>query len=129
MAVTEQTRSARSRSEVWRARMAGLRDDVATAWTYHPVRRGLLGSVLLFLGSLTPAYLPQNSPWWDPLRALGLDNWPVRVLGTALVVAAVALMVEAWFKLRPSLYHEVKHWPITFLWSLPLLPRRLRLRR
>ena len=121
MAVTEQTRSARSRSEVWRARMAGLRDDVATAWTYHPVRRGLLGSVLLFLGSLTPAYLPQNSPWWDPLRALGLDNWPVRVLGTALVVAAVALMVEAWFKLRPSLYHEVKHWPITFLWSLPLL--------
>jgi alpha-1,6-mannosyltransferase len=33
----------------------------------------------------------------------------------------VALLVEAWFKLRPSLYHEVKHWPITLLWSLPLL--------
>jgi hypothetical protein len=76
---------------------------------------------MLFLGSLTPAYLPQNSPWWEPIRALGLDNWPARAVGTALVVAGVALLVEAWFKLRPSLYHDVKHWPITLLWSLPLL--------
>ena len=88
----------------------------------RPVRRGLLGSALLFLGSLTPAYLPQNSPWWDSMRALGLDNWPAKAFGTALVIAGVALLVEAWFKLRPALYHEVKHWPITLLWSLPLLP-------
>lgn len=85
------------------------------------MRRGLLGSALLFLGSLTPAYLPQNTPWWQPLRALGLDSWWANAFGTALVVAGVALMVEAWFKLRPSLYHEVKHWPITLLWSLPML--------
>jgi alpha-1,6-mannosyltransferase len=80
-----------------------------------------VGSALLFLGSLTPAYLPQNSPWWDSMRGLGLDNWPAKAFGTGLVVAGVALLVEAWFKLRPSLYHEVKHWPITLLWSLPLL--------
>jgi alpha-1,6-mannosyltransferase len=55
------------------------------------------------------------------MRALGLDNWWAEALGTALVVTGVALLVEAWFKLRPSLYHEVKHWPITLLWSLPLL--------
>ncbi len=121
MAVTQQTRSAGNRSGLWRARMSGYRADIAKAWEYRPVRRGFLGSALLFVGSLTPAYLPQNSPWWDPMRALGLDNWPAKAFGTALVVAGVALLVEAWFKLRPSLYHEVKHWPITLLWSLPLL--------
>lgn len=56
-----------------------------------------------------------------PIRAVGLDSWFGRVAGTALVVAAVALLVEAWFRLRPRLYHEVKHWPITLLWSIPLL--------
>lgn len=104
-----------------RVRLRGARADVAQAWQYRPVRRGVLGSTLLFFGSLTPAYLPQNSPWWDPIRALGLDNWPAKALGTALVVAGVALLVEAWFKLRPSVYHEVKHWPILLLWSVPLL--------
>nr|WP_300146404.1 polyprenol phosphomannose-dependent alpha 1,6 mannosyltransferase MptB [Propionicimonas sp.] len=121
MAVTQQTRPAGSRRALWHARAAAWREDVSRAWQHRPVRRGLLGSALLFAGSLTPAYLPQNSPWWEPMRALGLDNWWAESLGTALVVAGVALLVEAWFKLRPSLYHEVKHWPITLLWSLPLL--------
>ncbi|MGC3993958.1 MAG: polyprenol phosphomannose-dependent alpha 1,6 mannosyltransferase MptB [Propionicimonas sp.] len=121
MAVTQQTPATGSRRDYWRARLSGWRGDIGRAWSYPAVRRGFLGSALLFAGSLTPAYLPQNSPWWDPLRALGLDNWWARAFGTALVVAAVALLVEAWFKLRPSLYHEVKHWPITLLWSLPLL--------
>lgn len=121
MAVSQQTRTAGSRSDVWRARFAGYRADLARAWEYHPVRRGLLGSALVVLGSLTPAYLPQSSQLWEPLRDLGLDNWWANAFGTALVVAGVALLVEAWFKLRPSLYHEVKHWPITLLWSLPML--------
>ena len=102
-------------------RWADYGADIAAAWRLAPVKRGFLGTSLLFVGSLTPAYLPQNSPWWDPIRALGLDNWPAKVLGTALVVAAVALLVDAWFKLRPSLYLEVKHWAIGLLWSLPLL--------
>jgi hypothetical protein len=110
-----------SRLELLRARLSVARQDLARAWAHRAVRRGLYGSALLFLGSLTPAYLPQNSPWWDPIRALGLDTWPARAFGTAAVVAGVALLVEAWFRLRPSLYHEVKHWPITLLWSLPLL--------
>lgn len=121
MAVTQRVQPPSSRSELWRARITGYRGDFARAWEYRPVRRGLVGSALLFLGSLTPAYLPQNTPWWQPLRALGLDNWWANAFGTALVVAGVALLVEAWFKLRPSLYHEVKHWPITVLWSLPML--------
>jgi len=119
--VTNKSEPIAPRSELLRARLLAARSDVARAWAHRAVRRGLYGSALLFLGSLTPAYLPQNSPWWDPIRDLGLDTWPARVVGTALVVAGVALLVEAWFNLRPSLYHEVKHWPITLLWSLPLL--------
>jgi alpha-1,6-mannosyltransferase len=103
------------------ARLGSMRHDLGRAWGHRAVRRGTYGSLLLFGGSLTPAYLPQNSPWWEPIRFLGLDNPTASVVGTALVVLGVALLVEAWFRLRPSVYHDIKHWPITFWWSLPLL--------
>lgn len=103
------------------ARLAGNGRDLAAAWRYPAVKRGCLGSALLFPGSLTPAYLPQNSPWWEQLRAVGLDTWWASALGTALVVAGVALLVDAWFKLRPSIYRDVKHWAILAIWSAPLL--------
>ncbi|MBK9159470.1 MAG: polyprenol phosphomannose-dependent alpha 1,6 mannosyltransferase MptB [Propionibacteriaceae bacterium] len=95
--------------------------DVSAAWRIPNVRKGLLGTTLLSLGSLTPAYLPQNSPWWTPLRALGLDSGPGVVVGTLMVIMGAALLVDAWFRLRPSVYHEVKHWAVLLLWSLPLL--------
>ena len=95
--------------------------DIVTAWRVPAVKRGLLATTLLFLGSLTPAYLPQNSPWWAPIRALGWDTWPAKVLGTAMVVAAVVLLVDAWFRLRPGLYLDFKHWAVGLIWSLPLL--------
>lgn len=102
-------------------RLASAGRDLAQAWRHAAVRRGLLATTFIFLGSLTPAYLPQNSPWWEPMRHLGLDNWPARVAGTALVFAGVALLVSAWFQLRPSLYLHVKHWAICLIWSVPLL--------
>jgi alpha-1,6-mannosyltransferase len=104
-----------------RERLAGYGRDLAGAWRHKAVKRGGLGSALLFLGSLTPAYLPQNSPWWEQLRAVGLDTWWSSALGTALVVAGVALLVDAWFRLRPSSYSDVKHWAILAIWSAPLL--------
>lgn len=101
--------------------LAGYWSDVVTAWRVPAVKRGLLATTLLFVGSLTPAYLPQNSPWWEPIRALGWDTWPAKVIGTALVVAAVVLLVDAWFRLRPGLYQDFKHWAVLLIWSLPLL--------
>ncbi len=101
--------------------LASYWSDVVTAWRVPAVKRGLLATTLLFVGSLTPAYLPQNSPWWEPIRALGWDTWPAKVIGTALVVAAVVLLVDAWFRLRPGLYQDFKHWAVLLIWSLPLL--------
>jgi alpha-1,6-mannosyltransferase len=102
-------------------RLAGIGRDLAHAWRYPAVKRGFVATLCIFIGSLTPAYLPQNSPWWAPMRALGLDAWPVRVLGTAVVIAGMGLLVGAWFRLRPTLYHDVKHWAICLIWSAPLL--------
>ena len=78
----------------------------------RPVQVSLLGTTLLYLGSLTPAYLPQVSPYWPVMRARGLDAWWAKAAGTGLVVAAVATPHGAWFSLRPTIYHDVKHWAV-----------------
>ena len=52
-----------------RAAAAGVRHDLARAIRLAPVWHGLVGTVLLALGSLSPAYLPQASPYWGPMRA------------------------------------------------------------
>ncbi|MDN5571338.1 MAG: polyprenol phosphomannose-dependent alpha 1,6 mannosyltransferase MptB [Propionibacteriaceae bacterium] len=86
-----------------------------------PVRLGLVGTLLLVVGSLTPAYLPQASPFWPFMRAVGLDNWWARALGTGLVILAVGCLIVAWLRLRPTIYVDVKHWAVLAWWSLPLL--------
>ncbi|MDR1431811.1 MAG: polyprenol phosphomannose-dependent alpha 1,6 mannosyltransferase MptB, partial [Propionibacteriaceae bacterium] len=98
-----------------------LAGELLAAWKLTPVKLGTLGTALLFGGSLTPAYLPQNSPWWEPLRALGWDNWIGQLVGTALVVCGVALLVYGWFALRPSGQIRVKYWAVGVLWAIPLL--------
>lgn len=105
----------------WARGASRARGDLATAWALRPVRVGLLGTVLVTLGSLTPAYLPQNSPWWRPLRWLSLDGTAVKVVGTLFVLAGLALLVEGWFRLRGEVYESVKHWAVLALWSLPFL--------
>lgn len=107
---------------------ARVRAGLGTAWgdmlaaiRLGPVKQGLLGTVALAIGSLTPAYLPQASPYWPFMRSLGLDNWWAKAFGTALVIAAVGLLIRAWFSLRPTIYHDVKHWAVLVWWSLPLL--------
>lgn len=95
--------------------------DLTAAARLVPTRTGLLGTVLILLGSLTPAYLPQNSPWWGPLRAAHLNTTPVRIIGTFILLIGIGLLVDAWFRLRPTVYAGVKHWAVLAIWSLPLL--------
>lgn len=95
--------------------------DLLAAIRLRPVQLGLLGSALLALGSLSPAYLPQASPYWPLMRSLGLDSWLARALATVLVIGAVALLLIAWYRLRPAVYRDVKHWAVLAWWALPLL--------
>lgn len=95
--------------------------DFVAAIRLRPVWIGLIGTTLLAVGSVSPAYLPQASPYWPTMRALGLDKDWVRALSTALVIGAVALLLVAWFRLRPAVYRDVKHWAVLAWWSLPLL--------
>ncbi len=95
--------------------------DVATAWSFRPVKHGFAATVMITLGSLTPAYLPQETPLWTPLRALNFDSEWGRAVGTILVVAGAALLMEAWFSLRPAVYNFTKHWAVLVIWGLPFL--------
>ncbi|MGV8848971.1 MAG: polyprenol phosphomannose-dependent alpha 1,6 mannosyltransferase MptB [Propionibacteriaceae bacterium] len=104
-----------------RAELRRVADDLLAALRLGPTRIGLLGTFLILLGSLTPAYLPQNSPWWGPLRAVHLDTTPVRIIGTLILLTGIGLLVDAWFRFRPTVYADVKHWAVLAIWSLPLL--------
>ncbi len=104
------------------AEIVGARwQDVIAAIRLAPVRLGLLGTTLLALGALSPAYLPQASPYWPVMRALGLDTEWARIMATALVIGAVNLLILAWYRLRPAVYHDAKPWAILCWWAIPLV--------
>lgn len=85
------------------------------------VQLGTFATFMILLGSLTPAYLPQNSPWWRYVRALHLDGLPGKLGGTLLVLAGLTLLTQAWLGMRESVYEGVKHWAVLAWWSLPLV--------
>ncbi|WP_203568669.1 polyprenol phosphomannose-dependent alpha 1,6 mannosyltransferase MptB [Aestuariimicrobium ganziense] len=106
------------------------RHQLTDAWRDSNVRRGVLGTGLIALGSLTPAYLPRNSPWWPLMRAMHLDNTASKIVGTLMVLGGVALLVEAWFRLRPwrersadaaHAYVHLRHWAVLLIWGAPFL--------
>ncbi|MDR1851991.1 MAG: polyprenol phosphomannose-dependent alpha 1,6 mannosyltransferase MptB [Propionibacteriaceae bacterium] len=96
-----------------------IASGLGTAWKTPGVKRGFVASWLLFAGSLTPAYLPQATPWWDTLRFV--DEWWLSLTGTALIVAAMVLYISAWLALRSAVRVTVAHWAVLFWWCLPLL--------
>ena len=72
------------------------------AWRSRSVLEGLVGTILITAGSLTPAYLPLNSPWWSRLDEAGLRGSTWRIVGTILVLVGVGLLVGSWLRLRPG---------------------------
>ena len=81
--------------------LAAKLGSVAEAWRVKNVRLGFVGTTLIALGALSPAYLPRNSPWWQMLTDAQISGWPARLVGTTLTMAGLFLLLDAWFRLRP----------------------------
>ena len=99
-----------------------LRQAVAT----RAVRFGFLGSLLILLGSLSPAYLPQVSPVWEVLYQLRLDGPISKMVGTILTMVGLALLLESWLRLRPARRRlhglpQLRHWAVLLVIGFPLL--------
>lgn len=93
---------------------------VREAWAVPAVRRGMLASLLVALGAISPAYLPENSPWYDLVPFLTTN--PVRALTTGLTLFGVIMLADAWFRLRPRFDRpQVDMRVVVALWTLPML--------
>ena len=113
--VAGMSRFAAERFDLW---WSGL----LKAWRVPDVRRGLIGTLCIALGSLSPAFLPRVSPLWKLLSPLHANGMAWRIGGTALTMLGALLLVDAWFRLRPvylaepsdvgggSLRARVKRW-------------------
>ncbi|SER94112.1 alpha-1,6-mannosyltransferase/alpha-1,6-mannosyltransferase [Propionibacterium cyclohexanicum] len=106
--------------------------DLGHALRIAAVRRGLIGTMLIALGTISPAYLPRNSPWWTLLSSWRIEGAPAKIAGTVVTMGGLLLLMDAWFRLRPrhmrpdsapglQVYSDVKHWAVLALWSLPFL--------
>ncbi|MGY4719526.1 polyprenol phosphomannose-dependent alpha 1,6 mannosyltransferase MptB [Naumannella cuiyingiana] len=106
--------------ELLRRRWAVLRALVADAWAVASVRRGMVASLLLALGAISPAYLPENSPWYDIVPYLNTP--PMRALATGLTLFGVIMLADAWFQLRPRIGRPLVDMRVVVaLWTLPML--------
>ncbi len=106
--------------------LAQAAGDLRQAASTRAVWFGFLGTLGILLGSLSPAYLPQASPVWDGLRALGIDGTATKVLGTVATLLGLALLLEAWFRLRPARRRrlgqpQLRHWAVLTIVALPFV--------
>ncbi|MDN5768892.1 MAG: polyprenol phosphomannose-dependent alpha 1,6 mannosyltransferase MptB [Humibacillus sp.] len=103
------------------ARVAMLTAEVRQAWANPFARRGTLGMALVATGSLTPAFLPKDAPLIVSLKLQWLSAGAGRFTATLLLVAGMALLVDAWLRLRPRSGSAPLHRLTWLLWSLPVL--------
>ena len=109
------------RSAALRAWWASIRADALDAWMSPMVRKGTMGAMAITVGSFTPAFLPTDSHVLDVLGMPWMASLPWRIVATALVLVGVALLLEAWLRLRPRSGSAPLPAVIWALWSLPLL--------
>ena len=102
-------------------RAALLVAEVRDAWPDPLARRGTLGMALVAAGSLTPAFLPKDAPIIASLKLQWLSAGAGRFSATLLLVAGMALLVDAWLRLRPRTGSAPLHRLTWLLWSLPVL--------
>jgi len=102
--------------------MAALR----RSWADPMVRRGTVGMSLVAAGSISPAFLPGDtfetpvSPLIERFGLEWLGSGAGRVVTTVLLAVGMALLVDAWLRMRPV--HGRKAPSLAWLlWSLPIM--------
>lgn len=107
------------RFAAFRARVLVVLEE---AFSVRHVRRGMIGTLLIALGSLTPAFLPANSPWWRVLGIFQRFDWLAPSLGTLITLVGIVFVMESWLRMRPDRYpRHVDFRAVLALWSLPML--------
>ena len=107
-------------------RISSAWQDLRQAARSRAVWAGFAASCFILLGSLSPAYLPQASPIWNWLPRTGVGLEIIRWTGTVSTLLGLFLMLEAWFRLRPSARARMgrfplRNWAALLLVSTPLL--------
>lgn len=120
-----------ARMVFWLARfIVGRVSDLYAALRSKNVLIGLLGTCLISIGSLSPAYLPSNTPIWKTLKGHNLVGKAPAAISTLLVLSGIAALMHGWLRLRPTAqarnrnelaYFGLKHWAILLIWGLPFL--------
>jgi hypothetical protein len=96
------------------------------SWADPMVRRGTVGTSLVAAGSISPAFLPGDTfetPVSPLIGRFGLEwlgTGAGRVFTTVLLAVGLALLVDAWLRMRPV--HGRKAPSLAWLlWSLPIM--------
>ncbi len=101
--------------------VARWRHAVVGAWAVPAVRTGTLGSCLIFVGSLTPAFLPAHTGFHHLWLLRSLQDGAGRVVATAVLLFGVLMLLSAWLRLYPRDDGIDVSRTTLVLWSLPLL--------
>ena len=100
---------------------ARWRDAVGGAWAVTAVREGTLGSCFILVGSLTPAFLPEDNAFTHVWLLRELQHGAGRVLATAVLLLGVLVLLRAWLRLHPRDDGIDVSRATLALWGLPLL--------
>src|SRR5450631_381944 len=100
---------------------ARWREAVVGAWAVPAVRAGTLGSCLILVGSLTPAFLPAGNTFDHVWLLRELQHGAGRVLATAVLLFGVLILLWAWLRLHPRDDGVDVSRATLALWGLPLL--------
>ncbi len=91
------------------------------AWATPAVRSGTWGSVCILVGSLTPAFLPDDNAFSRVWLLRDLQQGPGRVLATMVLLLGVFILLRAWLRLHPRDDGVDVSRATLALWSLPLV--------
>lgn len=90
-------------------------------WFDPMVRQGMLGILLITIGSISPAFVPDNSPLWS-IGATAAVRTPIgAAFATVVVLAGIWLVLDAWMRLRPAATGRHDFRAVLALWSVPFL--------